>query len=136
MCRQTAISDSPPMQTLNPPKHERLSPWTASALPHSSESNNPQVARAKALDAWAGINTTYFPAWAQSAFELTGANGGDQVVELMDSMSASIPRSLDQRRAYFADQFHGPHRNTYAACRLFSFRRYFAWSVFGHRRAR
>ncbi|WP_315139301.1 NAD(P)-dependent alcohol dehydrogenase [Achromobacter marplatensis] len=51
-----------------------------------------KLARAKALGAWAGINTTRVPAWAQAAVELTDGDGVDQVVELVggDNLRQSV----------------------------------------------
>ncbi|WP_028605750.1 zinc-dependent alcohol dehydrogenase family protein [Ottowia thiooxydans] len=51
-----------------------------------------KLARAKALGAWAGINTTYAPAWAQAVLELTGGEGVDQVLELVggDNLRHSV----------------------------------------------
>jgi len=51
-----------------------------------------KLALAKALGAWASINTTYVPAWAQTAVELTGGDGVDQVMELMggDNLLQSV----------------------------------------------
>ncbi|MNX68469.1 alcohol dehydrogenase [compost metagenome] len=51
-----------------------------------------KLARANALGAWAGINTTDVPAWAQAAIELTGGDGVDHVLELMggDNLHQSV----------------------------------------------
>lgn len=51
-----------------------------------------KLARAKALGAWAGINTTRVPAWAQAAVELTDGDGVDQVLELVggDNLRQSV----------------------------------------------
>lgn len=48
--------------------------------------------RAKALGAWAGINTRHTPAWAHAALELTDGHGVDQVLELMggDNLRQSV----------------------------------------------
>jgi NADPH:quinone reductase-like Zn-dependent oxidoreductase len=48
--------------------------------------------RAKALGAWAGINTARVPAWAQAAVELTDGDGVDHVLELMggDNLGQSV----------------------------------------------
>ena len=42
-----------------------------------------KLERAKALGAWAGINTSHTPAWAQAAIEMTGGKGVDHVLELV-----------------------------------------------------
>lgn len=42
-----------------------------------------KLERAKALGAWAGINTTLAPAWASAAIEMTDGHGVDHVLELM-----------------------------------------------------
>ncbi|WP_369975601.1 zinc-dependent alcohol dehydrogenase family protein [Xanthomonas bundabergensis] len=51
-----------------------------------------KLARAKTLGAWAGINTSRIPAWAQAALELTDGHGVDQVLELMggDNLRQSV----------------------------------------------
>lgn len=51
-----------------------------------------KLARAKALGAWAGINTTQVRAWAQAAVELTDGDGVDQVLELVggDNLRQSV----------------------------------------------
>ncbi|WMD21619.1 NAD(P)-dependent alcohol dehydrogenase [Achromobacter seleniivolatilans] len=51
-----------------------------------------KLARAKALGAWAGINTVEVPAWAQAAVELTGSDGVDHVLELLggDNLRQSV----------------------------------------------
>lgn len=48
--------------------------------------------RAKALGAWAGINTARVPAWAQAALELTDGHGVDHVLELVggDNLRQSV----------------------------------------------
>ena len=54
--------------------------------------NDDKLARASALGAWASINTTQVPAWAQAAVELTDGNGVDQVLELVggDNLRQSV----------------------------------------------
>ena len=42
-----------------------------------------KLERAKALGAWAGINTTLSPAWAHKAIEMTEGYGVDHVLELI-----------------------------------------------------
>lgn len=42
-----------------------------------------KLARAKALGAWAGINTIHVPNWAQAALDVTDGEGVDQVLELI-----------------------------------------------------
>lgn len=51
-----------------------------------------KLARAKALGAWAGINTTRQPAWAQAVTELTGGAGVDHILELIggDNLCQSV----------------------------------------------
>lgn len=50
------------------------------------------LARAKALGAWAGINTSQSSTWAQAAVELTNGDGVDQVLELIggDNLRQSV----------------------------------------------
>lgn len=51
-----------------------------------------KLARARALGAWAGINTTRTPAWAPVARELTAGDGVDHVLELVggDNLRQSV----------------------------------------------
>lgn len=51
-----------------------------------------KLARAKALGAWAGINTTLAPAWSKTAIELTDGNGVDHILELVggDNLHQSV----------------------------------------------
>lgn len=53
--------------------------------------------RAKALGAWAGINTRRVPDWAQAAVELTQGEGVDQVLELVggDNLRQSVEALAD-----------------------------------------
>lgn len=51
-----------------------------------------KLERAKALGAWAGINTRNTPAWGQAAMALTNGTGVDQVLELLggDNLRQSV----------------------------------------------
>ncbi|KLD73507.1 NAD(P)-dependent alcohol dehydrogenase [Xanthomonas hyacinthi] len=51
-----------------------------------------KLARAKALGAWASINTRHVAAWAQAALDLTNGDGVDQVLELIggDNLRQSV----------------------------------------------
>ena len=51
-----------------------------------------KLQRAKALGAWAVINTSRFPAWAREALALTHGNGVDHVLELVggDNLGQSV----------------------------------------------